>query len=136
MPCIHLVVLRSLLYSITVYYTLITIVLISLLYSLLTHYSILYRTEIIADPLQYTIPYHCTEIIAVSTYSHQVLPLDPSVHIYCYMFTILINTISWIGVKLCVCVSVTDVPSLPQRVLWERGYNVYRNAYAGNESPS
>ncbi len=38
--------------------------------------------------------------------------------------------------SVCVCVSVTDVTSLPQRVLWERGYNVYRNAYAGNESPS
>ncbi len=25
--------------------------------------------------------------------------------------------------------------SLPQRVLWERGYKVYCNAYAGNESP-
>ncbi len=36
-----------------------------------------------------------------------------------------INTISWIGVNLCV--SVTDVTSLPQRVLWERGYNIYRN---------
>ncbi len=35
-----------------------------------------------------------------------------------------------------VCVSVTDVTSLLQRVLWERGYNVYHNAYAGNESPS
>ncbi len=34
------------------------------------------------------------------------------------------------------CLSVTDVTSLPQRVLWERGYNVYRNAYAGNESPT
>ncbi len=34
------------------------------------------------------------------------------------------------------CPCVTDVTSLPQRVLWERGYNVYRNAYAGNESPS
>ncbi len=34
-----------------------------------------------------------------------------------------------------VCPCVTDVTSLPQRVLWERGYNVYRNAYAGNESP-
>ncbi len=33
-----------------------------------------------------------------------------------------------------VCVSGTDVTSLPQRALWERGYNVYRNAYAGNES--
>ncbi len=32
--------------------------------------------------------------------------------------------------------SVTDVTSLPQRVLWERGYNVYHNAYAGNESPN
>ncbi len=26
--------------------------------------------------------------------------------------------------------------SLPQRVLWERGYKVYYNAYAGNESPN
>ncbi len=34
--------------------------------------------------------------------------------------------------RLC----VTDVTSLPQRVLRERGYNVYRNAYAGNESPN
>ncbi len=37
-----------------------------------------------------------------------------------------INTISWIGVNLCVrvcvCLSVTDVTSLPQRVLWERDY--------------
>ncbi len=40
------------------------------------------------------------------------------------------------SVCVCVCLSVTDVTSLPQRVLWERGYNVYRNAYAGNESPS
>ncbi len=38
-------------------------------------------------------------------------------------------------VCLSVRLSVTDVTSLPQRVLWERGYNVYRNAYAGNESP-
>ncbi len=37
---------------------------------------------------------------------------------------------------VCVCLSVTDVTSLPQRGLWERGYNVYRNAYAGNESPN
>ncbi len=35
-----------------------------------------------------------------------------------------------------VCVSVCNgCDSLPQRVLWERGYIVYRNAYAGNESP-
>ncbi len=33
-------------------------------------------------------------------------------------------------------VCVTDVTSLPQRVLWERGYNVYHNAYDGNESPN
>ncbi len=48
-----------------------------------------------------------------------------------------INTLSWIGVNLCVCVCVPfmDVTSLPQRVLWERGYNVYYNAYAGNKSP-
>ncbi len=26
--------------------------------------------------------------------------------------------------------------SLPQRILWERGYKVYYNAYAGNESPN
>ncbi len=37
---------------------------------------------------------------------------------------------------MCVRLSVTDVTSLPQRVLWERGYNVYCNAYAGNESPN
>ncbi len=36
---------------------------------------------------------------------------------------------------MSVCLRVTDVTSLPQHVLWERGYNVYRNAYAGNESP-
>ncbi len=47
--------------------------------------------------------------------------------------TLSINTLTWI---LCVRLSVTDVTSLPQRVLWEQGYNVYRNAYAGNESPS
>ncbi len=34
------------------------------------------------------------------------------------------------------CLSVTDVTSLPQRVLWERGKNVYRNVYAGKESPN
>ncbi len=39
-------------------------------------------------------------------------------------------------VCLSVCVSVTDVTSLPQRVLWERDYKVYYNAYAGNESPN
>ncbi len=33
-----------------------------------------------------------------------------------------INTVSWIGVNLSVCLSVTDVTSLPQRVLWERDY--------------
>ncbi len=43
---------------------------------------------------------------------------------------------SRIGVNLCVCLCVTDVTSLPQRVLWERGYKVYYNAYAGNESPN
>ncbi len=32
--------------------------------------------------------------------------------------------------------SVTDVTSLPQRILWERGCKVYYNAYAGNESPN
>ncbi len=37
--------------------------------------------------------------------------------------------------SLCVCVC-HGCDSLPQRVLWERGYNVYRNAYAGNESPN
>ncbi len=37
---------------------------------------------------------------------------------------------------MSVCLSVTDVTSLPQCVLWERGYNAYRNAYAGNESPN
>ncbi len=47
------------------------------------------------------------------------------------MFESIINTISWIGVKMSVCVSVTDVTSLPQRVLWERGYNVYRKATLG-----
>ncbi len=35
--------------------------------------------------------------------------------------------------RACVC---NGCDSLPQRVLWERGYNVYRNAYAGNESPN
>ncbi len=35
---------------------------------------------------------------------------------------------------MCVCLSVTDVTSLPQRVLWEQGCNVYHNAYAGNEA--
>ncbi len=39
-------------------------------------------------------------------------------------------------VGVCIRMWVTDVTSLPQRVLWERGYNVYRNAYAGNESPN
>ncbi len=39
-----------------------------------------------------------------------------------------INILTRIGVNLSVCPSVTDVTSLPQRVLWERGYNVYRNA--------
>ncbi len=38
-----------------------------------------------------------------------------------------------VSVRLSVCNGCT---SLPQRVLWERGYNVYRNAYAGNESPN
>ncbi len=32
--------------------------------------------------------------------------------------------------------SVTDVTSLLQRVLSERGYKVYCNPYAGNESPN
>ncbi len=53
----------------------------------------------------------------------------------------LFNILTRIGVNLSVRLSVvrlsvTDVTSLPQRVLWERGYNVYRNAYAGNESPN
>ncbi len=39
-------------------------------------------------------------------------------------------------IKDPVCPSVTDVTSLPQRVIWERGYNVYHNAYTGNESPN
>ncbi len=37
---------------------------------------------------------------------------------------------------MSVRLSVTNVTSLPQRVLWERGYKVYYNAYAGNESPN
>ncbi len=32
-----------------------------------------------------------------------------------------INTLTWI---VCVRLCVTDVTSLPQRVLWERGYKV------------
>ncbi len=48
-------------------------------------------------------------------------------------FQMIINTFTK---KVSVCLSVTDVTSLPQRVLWERGYNVYRNAYAGNEPPN
>ncbi len=40
------------------------------------------------------------------------------------------------SVRLSVCLCVTDVMSLPQRVLWERGCKVYYNAYAGNESPN
>ncbi len=47
-----------------------------------------------------------------------------------------INTLMWIGVNLCVRVYVTDVTSIPQRVLWERGYKVYYNTYSGNESPT
>ncbi len=35
-----------------------------------------------------------------------------------------------------VCLSVTDVTPLPQRILWERGYKVYSNTYSGNESPN
>ncbi len=46
-----------------------------------------------------------------------------------------VNTLTWI-VSVCVCLSVTDVTSLPQRILWERGYTVYCNAYSGNESPN
>ncbi len=49
---------------------------------------------------------------------------------YVYMYNINIIT------RKGVCVCVTDVTSLPQRVLWERGYNVYHHAYAGNESPN
>ncbi len=51
---------------------------------------------------------------------------------------IYICTYQYIKLDRCesVCPSVTDVMSLPQRVIWERGYNVYRNAYAGNESPN
>ncbi len=33
-----------------------------------------------------------------------------------------INILTRIGVNLSVCLSVTDVTSLPQRVLWERDY--------------
>ncbi len=47
----------------------------------------------------------------------------------------IVNKLPRIGVNLSVCLSVTDVTSLPQRVLWERSYQVYSNAYAGNESP-
>ncbi len=39
-------------------------------------------------------------------------------------------------VHLCVCLYVTDVTSLPQRVLWERDYKVYHNVYSGIESPT
>ncbi len=35
---------------------------------------------------------------------------------------------------MCVCPCVTDVTSLPQHALWERGHKVYSNAYSGNES--
>ncbi len=39
------------------------------------------------------------------------------------------------SVCVSVCLSVTDVTSLPQRILWERDYkSIYYNAYAGNES--
>ncbi len=40
--------------------------------------------------------------------------------------------------SVCACdrPSVTDVTSLPQRILWEWGYKVYYNAYSGNESPN
>ncbi len=48
-----------------------------------------------------------------------------------------INTLTWtMSVCLCVCLSVTNVTSLPQCIVWERGYKVYYNAYAGNESPN
>ncbi len=40
-------------------------------------------------------------------------------------------------IKDSVCVSVCNGrDSLLQRVLWERGYKVYYNTYAGNESPN
>ncbi len=39
-------------------------------------------------------------------------------------------------VHLSVYLSVTDVTSLPQRILWERDYMVYYNRYSGNESPN
>ncbi len=59
--------------------------------------------------------------------------LTPSIKPPIIIINILTRKVS---VCVCVCESVTDVTSLPQRVLWERGYNVYRNAYAGNESPN
>ncbi len=46
------------------------------------------------------------------------------------------NIINVDGVCESVCLSVTDVTSLPQRILWERCYKVNYNAYAGNESPN
>ncbi len=55
-----------------------------------------------------------------------------------YLLQTYINTLTGIlCVRLSVYrLSVTDVTSLPQRVPWERGYKVYHNAYAGNESPT
>ncbi len=47
-----------------------------------------------------------------------------------------INTLKWIGVNLSVYLCVMDVTSFPQRILWERDYKVYYNAYSGNESPN
>ncbi len=63
-------------------------------------------------------------------------------HVYSELQLLLVSNHQYYKLDRCesvcpsVCPSVTDVTSLPQRVLWERGYNVYRNAYAGNESPS
>ncbi len=66
--------------------------------------------------------------------------------------TIIIRCYNWGEPRTCWCLRSARVrvgvstsgneliawvrDSLPQRVLWERGYNVYRNAYAGNEFPN
>ncbi len=57
------------------------------------------------------------------------------IHIRLHVNTMsyIINTLTW---TVCVCLSITDVTSLLQRILWERCYKVYYNAFAGNEAPN
>ncbi len=86
------------------------------------------HVKVTSVPLQTSVPASLDSSTAAETERNSTAHDVHLLHVYLSIYTI--------SRIVSVCLSVTDVTSLPQRALWERGYNVYHHAYAGNESPN